>query len=388
MAQLLEIQPQELKFVSEVKKQSSCSIFLTNTTSHNVAFKVQLEFHLILFDSLNCVSSDMMQGVTMQAQKVAPPVMVCKDKFLIQSTVVPVGTTEKDITSSTFAKNENKHIEEVKMKVALISSPESTVLSPTNEVLKQGPCFEPSVLKGSVLNRVEILNPPQMYQVAKDAEFKMTNGHESNTDEDVELKPEKNVIHDQESKLSNDTDRVPVTDIFSEKELKPAQDEELKQDKDAVINEHSKPAQDMESHSLNEEIITANAVEPKLASDIDEMKSKLHVLESKLNETESTISKLTEEKRQSCQETKILQEELVSSQNYRFFEKQDKCKKSVRGVPSSICCYDCTHQHQAWISSTQLKIQESGIHKLGDWAFGGAEGQHAIIYRHFKITGR
>ena len=61
-----------------------------------------------------------------------------------------------------FAKNENKHIEEVKMKVALISSPESTVLSPTNEVLKQGPCFEPSVLKDSVLNRVEILNQPQM----------------------------------------------------------------------------------------------------------------------------------------------------------------------------------------------------------------------------------
>jgi hypothetical protein len=40
----------------------------------------------------------------------------------------------------------------------------------------------------------------------------------------------------------------------------------------------------MESPSLNEEIITANAVELKLASDIDEMKSKLHVLESKLNE--------------------------------------------------------------------------------------------------------
>uniref|UniRef100_A0A6N2K4I2 Uncharacterized protein n=1 Tax=Salix viminalis TaxID=40686 RepID=A0A6N2K4I2_SALVM len=40
------------------------------------------------------------------------------------------------------------------------------------------------------------------------------------------------------------------------------------------------------------------------------MKSKLHVLESKLSETKSTISKLAEEKRQSCQETKILQKEL------------------------------------------------------------------------------
>ncbi|KAB5556318.1 hypothetical protein DKX38_007227 [Salix brachista] len=325
MAQLLEIQPQELKFVSEVKKQSSCSICLTNNTYHNVAFKVHIEFHLILFDSLDCVISDMMQGVTMQAQKVAPPVMVCKDKFLIQSTVVPVGTTEKDITSSTFAKNDNKRIEEVKMRVAIISSPESTVLSPANGVLKQEPCFEPSVLKDSVLNRVEILNPPQT--VAKDAEFKMTNDHESNTDEDVELKPERDVIHDQESKLLNDSDRVPVTDIFSEKELKMAQDDELKQDKDAVSYEHSKLAQDMESNSLNKEIITANALDPKLASDIDEMKSKLHVLESKLNETKSTISKLTEEKRQSCQETKILQEELD------FLRNRTSVKRVYVGFP-------------------------------------------------------
>lgn len=37
--------------------------------------------------------------VTMQAQRVAPPNMQCKDKFLIQSTVVPYGTTETDIRS-------------------------------------------------------------------------------------------------------------------------------------------------------------------------------------------------------------------------------------------------------------------------------------------------
>ncbi|KAJ6917836.1 hypothetical protein NC651_012126 [Populus alba x Populus x berolinensis] len=79
------------------------------------------------------------------------------------------------------------------------------------------------------------------------------------------------------------------------------------------------------------------------------MKSKLHVLESKLNETESTISKLTEEKR-----TRQSRKENLARRT-RFFEKQDKCKKSVRGVPSSICCYDCTRQYRAWISFTQLK---------------------------------
>ncbi|KAL3591318.1 hypothetical protein D5086_009958 [Populus alba] len=311
MTQLLEIQPKELKFVFEVKKQSSCSICLTNNAHHNVAFKVKTTSPKKYSVRPNVGVIDPKSTcefiVTMQSQKEAPPDMVCKDKFLIQSTVVPVGTTEKDITSSTFAKNDNKHIEEVKMRVALISSPESFVPTPVNGVFKQGPFFEPSVLKDSVLNRVEILNPPQMgpflepsvlkdpvlnrveiitppQTVAKDAEFKMTNGHESNTSEDVELKPEKDVIHGQESKLSDDTDWVPVIDIVNEKELKLAQDEELKQDKDAISNEHSKPAPDMESPSLNEEIITASAVELKLASDIDEMKSKLHVLESKLNE--------------------------------------------------------------------------------------------------------
>lgn len=39
-------------------------------------------------------------AVTMQAQQAAPPDMICKDKFLIQTMVVPVGTTEEIITSS------------------------------------------------------------------------------------------------------------------------------------------------------------------------------------------------------------------------------------------------------------------------------------------------
>ncbi|KAJ1417507.1 PC-Esterase [Sesbania bispinosa] len=37
--------------------------------------------------------------ITNQPQRTAPPAMQCKDKFLIQSTVVPFGATEDDITS-------------------------------------------------------------------------------------------------------------------------------------------------------------------------------------------------------------------------------------------------------------------------------------------------
>lgn len=39
-------------------------------------------------------------AVTMQAQKAPPPDMVCKDKFLVQCTVVSEETVEEDITSA------------------------------------------------------------------------------------------------------------------------------------------------------------------------------------------------------------------------------------------------------------------------------------------------
>ncbi|KAJ6359892.1 hypothetical protein OIU77_003990 [Salix suchowensis] len=164
MTQLLEILPKELKFIVEVKKQSSCLIQLTNNTHHNVAFKVKTtspkKYSVRPNVGIVDPKSTFEFVVTMQAQKVAPD-MACRDKFLIQSTIVPVGTTEKDITPSMFAKDNGKHVEEVKMRVALISPPESPVLSPINGVLKQGPFFEPSVLKDPVENRVEILAPPQ-----------------------------------------------------------------------------------------------------------------------------------------------------------------------------------------------------------------------------------
>lgn len=38
-------------------------------------------------------------AVTMLAQRTAPPDMQCKDKFLVQGTIIPPGTSEEDITS-------------------------------------------------------------------------------------------------------------------------------------------------------------------------------------------------------------------------------------------------------------------------------------------------
>lgn len=107
----------------------------------------------------------------MQAQRTAPPDMVCKDKFLIQSTIVPVGTIDEDITPSMvcfcsfvvldsifwllidlfwqFAKDGSKYIEENKLRVTLISPPSSPELSPINGLRKQGLAHEVSKLKKS-----------------------------------------------------------------------------------------------------------------------------------------------------------------------------------------------------------------------------------------------
>ncbi|KAJ9564845.1 hypothetical protein OSB04_000811 [Centaurea solstitialis] len=75
-------------------------------------------------------------AVTMQAPKVAPPDLVCRDKFLVLSTFVPKGTKEEDITSQTFAKEDGKTVDEKRLKVVLIPSPESPESLPINETLK------------------------------------------------------------------------------------------------------------------------------------------------------------------------------------------------------------------------------------------------------------
>lgn len=61
-----------------------------------------------------------------------------------------------------FNKDDGKYIEEIKLKVALISPPESPVLSPINGMLKQEPLLGASVLRDPVFSKVENTTPPHM----------------------------------------------------------------------------------------------------------------------------------------------------------------------------------------------------------------------------------
>ncbi|KAF8413006.1 hypothetical protein HHK36_000978 [Tetracentron sinense] len=155
---LLDIQPTELKFPFELKKQSSCSLQLTNKTDQYVAFKV------ILVKTTNpkkyCVRPNtgiVLPGmtcdvtVTMQAQKEAPPDMQCKDKFLLQSVAAHSGATAKDITPEMFNKEVGKTIEEFKFRVVYIPA---NPPSPVPEGSEEGSSPRASVLENGNQNNV------------------------------------------------------------------------------------------------------------------------------------------------------------------------------------------------------------------------------------------
>ncbi|TKY55442.1 Vesicle-associated protein 1-2 [Spatholobus suberectus] len=138
--ELLNIEPLELKFPFELKKQISCSLQLSNKTDSYVAFKVKTTNPKkycvrpntgIVMPRSTC---DVM--VTMQAQKEAPPDMQCKDKFLLQSVKTIDGANPKDITADMFNKEAGHVVEECKLRVVYVSPPQPP--SPVPEGSEEG----------------------------------------------------------------------------------------------------------------------------------------------------------------------------------------------------------------------------------------------------------
>ncbi|TKY63670.1 Vesicle-associated protein 1-2 [Spatholobus suberectus] len=125
--ELLHIQPQELQFPFELRKQISCSLQLSNKTDNYVAFKVKTtnpkKYCVRPNTGVVMPRSTCDITVTMQAQKEAPPDMQCKDKFLLQSVVASPGATTKDITPEMFNKESGHDVEECKLRVVYVAPP-------------------------------------------------------------------------------------------------------------------------------------------------------------------------------------------------------------------------------------------------------------------------
>ncbi|GAU11101.1 hypothetical protein TSUD_197250, partial [Trifolium subterraneum] len=255
--ELLQIDPAELRFVFELKKQSSCLIQLGNKIDQYIAFKVKTTSpkKYCVRPNIGVIKPNEKCDftVTMQAQRTAPPDMNCKDKFLILSTVVPFGITEDDITSDMFAKDTGNYIEEKKLKVVLVSPPSSPVLLPVNGGVKQDQSNQINVLKDRVLSGIENIPPPLRVSAEVKGLEPALDAKEDKTDVDIVPKHAENV-----------SDTNPTKD-------------------DVQLN---------------------------LQKGCEELESKLCMMDSKLREAEVTMMKLNEEKRANTKEKDFLKNEL------------------------------------------------------------------------------
>ncbi|KAJ9171235.1 hypothetical protein P3X46_014626 [Hevea brasiliensis] len=154
---LLSVEPQELQFPFELRKQISCSLQLLNKSDNYVAFKVKTTNpkKYCVRPNTGVVSprSTCDVIVTMQAQKEAPPDMQCKDKFLLQSVVASPGATAKDVNAEMFNKEAGHHVEECKLMVVYVAPPRPP--SPVREGSEEGSSPRASVSDDGSLSTSE-----------------------------------------------------------------------------------------------------------------------------------------------------------------------------------------------------------------------------------------
>ncbi|CAA0820372.1 Vesicle-associated protein 1-3 [Striga hermonthica] len=155
----LSVQPSELKFSFELKKQSSCCMELSNKTDQYIAFKVKTtnpknycvrpNAGVVLPNSICNVT------VTMQAQKEAPLDMQCKDKFLVQSVIAPQGTTNKEVIQEMFSREDGKVVEEIRLKVVYFpANPPSPVPEGDEEETSTGTSSAEDEIRKPMLSEV------------------------------------------------------------------------------------------------------------------------------------------------------------------------------------------------------------------------------------------
>ncbi|KAL9248062.1 hypothetical protein vseg_021425 [Gypsophila vaccaria] len=273
----LEIQPRELRFVLEANKQSKSSILLVNKTDQYVAFKVKTTS-----PKKYCVRPNvgvvLPNGtyefvVIMQAPKEIPADLTCKDKFLIQNTIVPEGTGDDNITSEMFSRENGRFIEERKLRVihSIPTPPRSQELSSINKT-------------------------------------------ESQAGDNVELK----TVSSEEQKSGKDSEAAPISNVKSEPTKTVKFEPSITNDPNALSDVKSELAKDIEPTKraisevkVSEPRVPMGEEEQRLLKEVEEMKLKIHELESKLTKTEATTTKVTEERRLAVQERESIQREMV-----------------------------------------------------------------------------
>lgn len=109
----------------------------------------------------------------------------------------------------------------------------------------------------------------------------------------MELKLNKDVIDDQDSKPEKDAEWMPNNDVINIEEVKLAKHVDLKPENNPIDDNLAKDGRfSLPKNEVNKaEFLTLkDAEELKFVSDIKEMKSKLNVLESKLNQVNLSLN--------------------------------------------------------------------------------------------------
>ncbi|KAM5573094.1 vesicle-associated protein 2-1 [Rosa sericea] len=121
---LISVHPDELRFPFELKKESFCDLKVVNNTEHRVAFKVKTSAPMKFFVRPNMgvikAQDSCIIRVNLRGQRKYPPNMECKDKFLLQSAIVPPNSDVDELPKYTFTEGIGRTIEECKFRVVYI----------------------------------------------------------------------------------------------------------------------------------------------------------------------------------------------------------------------------------------------------------------------------
>ncbi|GMH20034.1 hypothetical protein Nepgr_021875 [Nepenthes gracilis] len=288
--ELLDVQPHELRFTFEPKKQSSCLIQLGNKSEHYVAFKVKTtspkKYCVRPNASIIKPKATCDFTVTMQAQRLSPPDLQCKDKFLIQCTAVPFGTTDDDITSDMFAKDIGKYIEQKKLKVVLVDSPQSPASLPVNSDISHDPLYDAPAEQDKSPSGVENLSSPHKGV----EELKTANAIENLSTSDAELIP-----------CEDDEFRIAETIVSRSFE-------------NVIENKFPKEEADL------------------LKNEVGDLKLKIDVLGSKLAEAEQIVTELKEARCTAIREKEMVEQQLA------LVRKNIRTKTVYVGFPLLYVC--------------------------------------------------
>ncbi|XP_024995371.1 vesicle-associated protein 2-2-like [Cynara cardunculus var. scolymus] len=392
-ARLLEVDAKAIKFICEVKKQSTTSVHLSNISDEYVAFKVKTtspkRFCVrpnsgIISPKSACDFSVTMQGLRSPASEVE-----CKDKFLIQSTVVDAATKEEDVTLDLFSKSSGKYVEEKKLRVILISKEDSLVEEQKNKKQdspveehknqkqdylleehknkKQDSSIEEHKHKKQDSSVEEHKHKKQDSPVEEHNHKKQDSPEHKNKKQDSPVEEHKHKKQDspvEEHKHKHKKKGSPVEDhknkvleqepsnesLRKEEKLlkrdehvspKHMRTEDVKEVKSALPKEEPKPSGDLDGNERNvSKNLKFNPVKVvkedpqkklRLCNQLKDLKLKESTLENQLKEAKSTISSLTYQNSKIIEAKEILQLELAR-RSKKGFSFVSVCLVSLVGV--------------------------------------------------------